>query len=454
MELDVSAPKVIPDGNESTKGDKPFASPQIPRTREAFPLRIVRKRLIRGLKLGLDTLLPKAILITLVLAICGVLVYRMSWPFLAAWITRNGIATPDIYERAIRYDAKNAEYHFVLGKIYNYSTQYLNLSRAGEEYEAAVGLNPDRAAYWLELSKYYEQTRNVERSRYAMQMALRTDPNYAQTHWAAANLYIRMDDLKAADLELRRTADLDTSYLTKVLDLAWRFYEDPHKIMSTYVPNTMEANRLALDYFVSRESEEGASLAWNRLKMFDTKPQEHFGYINYLVSLNKPHEAWQVFRNGQNPSASLLYNGSFETEPLNGGFDWRFSSTEAAEARRDTTTSKDGRASFLVAFKGNENVNYARVWHWLPVHKGRSYELTFWMKTEGITTNEGIFVEVDGKSSEKQVGSTHWQQFTIPFKATSDLVTVSLRRVPSKKFDNLFAGKVWLDAFSLAEVGQ
>jgi hypothetical protein len=136
---------------------------------------------------------------------------------------------------------------------------------------------------------------------------------------------------------------------------------------------------------------------------------------------------------------------------MNGGFDWRFASSEHAEARRDTTTAKDGLASFLVAFDGKENPDYAQVSHWLPVDKGRHYELTFWMKTEAISTNEGMFMDVDGQSSEKQLGTTYWQQFTIPFTATSDLASVRLRRVPSKKFDNLLKGKVWLDAFALTE---
>ena len=81
--------------------------------------------------------------------------------------------------------------------------------------------------------------------------------------------------------------------------------------------------------------------------------------------------------------------------------------------------------------------------------KGKQYKLSFWMKTEAISTNEGMFVEVDGQTSEKQVGTTYWQQFTIPFTATGDLVTVRLRRVPSKKFDNLLQGKVWVDDFVL-----
>ena len=412
--------------------------------------------LIRDWEIQVNTWPRKIIAITLVLVTCGTLIYHTWWLFLAAWITRDPLnADAAVYERAVKYDPQNADYHYRLGRIYNYSTQYMNIRRAGEEFETAARLNPYRTQHWQELSKYYEQEGNLERCRYAMKMALERDPNYAQTHWSAANLYIRLNDLKAADFELRRTADLDVSYLTQVLDLVWRFYEDPDRIMATHVPNTHDANLTALGYFISQKSEHGAAIAWEKLKTFETKPQERFGYIEYLVSLNRPHDAWQVFSYPQavkpGDSDALIFNPSFETEPMNGGFDWRFSSSEHAEARRDTTTAKEGLASFLVTFDGKENPDYANVSHWLPVDKGRHYELTFWMKTEAISTNEGMFVDVDGQASEKQLGTTYWQQFTIPFTATADLVSVRLRRVPSKKFDNLLKGKVWLDSFALTE---
>src|SRR6185503_12784795 len=178
---------------------------------------------------------------------------RTWWLFLAAWITRGNPTEPAIYERAIKYDPHNADYHFVLAQLYNYSTQNLNIERAGEEYEAAVRLNPYRTNNWLELSKYYEQQKNIDGARNAMKMGLERDPNYALTHWAAANLYIRLNELKSADLELRRTADLDVSYLTQVLDLVWQFYEDPDRIMATHVPNTHVANLTALNYFIAQK---------------------------------------------------------------------------------------------------------------------------------------------------------------------------------------------------------
>ena len=356
-----------------------------------------------------------------------------------------------IYERAIRYDPENADYHFVLGQIYNYSTEHLNINRAREEYEAAVRLNPDRSAHWLELSKYHEQQGNIEGARHAMIMALEKDPNYAQTHWAAANLYIRIGDLRAADLELRRSADLDVSYVAQVLDLVWRFYGDPLKILSVHVPNTKAANLRALDFFMSKKSEQGAALAWQRLKISDTTPRERFSYMDYLVTIGKTHEAWKVF---SFPSADLepLFNSSFETEPMNGGFDWHFETSDTAAAQRDTTEAKDGAASFIVSFSGRENVNYNQLWHWLPIDEGKQYVLKFWMKTDGISTDEGMFVDVDGHASPKQTGTKAWQEYTIPFVAKSDLATVRLRRLPSRKFDNLLKGKVWVDDFSLVRV--
>jgi hypothetical protein len=401
-------------------------------------------------EIELNTWPRKIIAITLTLGICGFMFYQTWWLFIAAWITRDGVPDPEIYERAVAYDPENADYRFTLAQIYNYSTEHLDLERARQHYLAAVRLNPYRASHWLELSKFYEQEGDAEGARSAMTKGLEMDPNYAQTHWSAANLFIRLGDLTAADFELRRTADLDVSYLTQVLDLVWRFYEDPEMIVQTHVPNTKDANLSAMNYFIGQDSDLGARLSWDRLQTFNTVPQERFGYVNYLVNKGQPHDAHEVFAGSD--QIVELFNGGFESNPMNGGFDWRYSSWEHAEARRDTTQSKEGFASFLIEFDGEENVGYSHVWQWLPVNRGSNYELSLWMRTEAISTDEGVFVEVDGQRSEAPLGTTYWQEFTIPFTASSDLVTVRVRRTPSEKFDNLLGGKVWLDAFQLVAV--
>jgi tetratricopeptide (TPR) repeat protein len=411
----------------------------------------VSNPLIVDWELQLNTRPRKAIAIILILVTSGALVYRTWWLFLAAWITRDFKDDPAIYERAISYDPNNAEYHFLLAQIYNSKTAVLDLKRAGEEFKEAVRLNPNRTLQWQELAKWYESEMQIDAARDAVRKAIETDPNYGKTHWFAANLYLRIGDMKEADFELRRAADLDTpGYLPQVLDLVWRFYEDPDLIVASHVPNSKDANLIALNYFISKQSERGATLAWARLKTFETAVPERFPYIDYLVRLGKPHDAWQIFSFPLPPVA--FYNGSFETETLGAGFDWRISSNDDAEARRDTTVAKEGLSSLLVSFSGKQNIDYSGVAHDLVVQKGKAYNLTFSMKTEGISTNEGVYVEVDGQASEKQLGTTHWQEFRIPFTASADLVTVRLRRVPTNKFDNLLKGKVWLDGFDLAGI--
>ncbi len=395
----------------------------------------------------------KIVAIAVVLVTFGPLLYHTGYLFLAAWITRSKTMDPAIYERAVKYDPKNPEYHYLLAQIYNYSTQYLNMDRAREEYELAVRYNPDRSQYWQDLSKFYEQTGDTARSRAAMSKALEKDPNFALRHWSAANLYVRLGDQKAADQELRRAADLDPSYVIQVLDLVWAVYGDPDLVLASHIPNTKPANLVALNFFVGHDSIRGAELAWQRLRSFDVNREARFRYIDYLIEQNHAHEAWDVFTFGQkNPPA--FFNGDFETELINGGFDWRISSTDDAEVRRDTTTVKEGLGSLQFTFSGKQNPNYGDVWHYLPVERNHAYELKFWMKTDTITSSEGVYVSVDGVNSEKQTGTSYWRQFTIPFTATSNLVRVTLRRDESKKLDNLLKGRLWLDGFNIAEVPQ
>jgi hypothetical protein len=404
-------------------------------------------------EIELNTWPRKLIAIGLTLGVCGFMFYQTWWLFLAAWITRDGTPDPAIYERAIQYDPENADYRFTLAQIYNYSTQYLDLEKAREQYEAAARLNPYRSAHWLELSKYYEQDGEADRAREAMLKALETDPNYAQTHWSAANLYLRLGDYEAADYQMRRAADLDVAYLTQVLDLVWRFYGDPELIMRTHVPNTKDANQIALGYFIGQDNAVGADLAWARLEGFRTEPPERFGYVEYLLRRGLPDDAYTVFGHRM-PAEDVagVFNGGFETDPMNGGFDWQYSSTANEEVRRVTTEPKDGFGSLRIEFGGEANVNYQRVSHRLSVDAGQSYQLRFWMRTEGISTDQGVYVEIEGQRSDAPLGTAYWQEFVIPFTATSDLAVIRVRRSPSEKLDNQIEGTVWLDEFSLEPV--
>ena len=156
----------------------------------------------------------RIIAITFTLGICGLMFYQTWQLLLAPWLTRDGVSDSEIYERAAACGPDNADYRFTLAQIYNYWTEHLNLDKVREQYLASVRLNPCRGSHWLELSKFYEQKGDAEGPRSAIAKGLEMCPNFAQTHWSAANLLIRLGDLTPADFELRRTLGLDVSYLT------------------------------------------------------------------------------------------------------------------------------------------------------------------------------------------------------------------------------------------------
>jgi O-antigen ligase len=392
--------------------------------------------------------------IVMILLALAVLV-RTSGPFMGAWFVRGARPDPASYRQALDWDPGNAEYHFRLGELHHLAIPYRDPDLAGAHYRTAVELNPERTAYWQALARLEEETRRAPEAAKAMTRALETDPNDAATRWAAGNLYLRLGDLEAADRELARAAALDPAYVRPVLDLAWTFYGDPARTMETFVPNTRQGSLIALSHFLGLSNDTGAALAWERVRSLPTEQAERLGYVDFLVSRGRTSEAWEVFlgETGEPPRPVLpeVFNGSFERETLNGGFDWRYAPPGRTEVRRDTTQSRDGGASLLIRFRGEENLDYRGVSHWLAVEEGQAYELTFWMRTEGISTDRGVYVEVDGQTSPPVLGTTFWEQFRIPFRASGDLVTIRVRRDPSRRFDNLLSGRVWLDLFELAE---
>jgi hypothetical protein len=84
--------------------------------------------------------------------------------------------------------------------------------------------------------------------------------------------------------------------------------------------------------------------------------------------------------------------------------------------------------------------------------------LRFARKSRGLTTDQGVSVEVFGyackglyRSSDPVLGTQPWAVETIEFQVPEgcEAVAVRLRRRESLKFDNKILGDYWLDSVSL-----
>jgi hypothetical protein len=153
----------------------------------------------------------------------------------------------------------------------------------------------------------------------------------------------------------------------------------------------------------------------------------------------------------------LLYNGGFEAEPTGVALDWRIQPSTQYDVERDPGMPHRGKYSLRVSFHGDDNIALTNVIQTVLLKPG-TYRLSFWIKTDGLTTNEGPRVEVLATSTQDRLlrtdpflGTIAWsevsQHFTVDRKTQSGVVR--LVRNPSVKFDNKIAGTLWIDDLRL-----
>ncbi len=64
--------------------------------------------------------------------------------------------------------------------------------------------------------------------------------------------------------------------------------------------------------------------------------------------------------------------------------------TRGVQATFDSTEKHSGEHSLRLVFDGSRNVNFSDVCHVLQVQPGTSYRFSAWVRTQGLTTDQGI----------------------------------------------------------------
>ena len=152
-------------------------------------------------------------------------------------------------------------------------------------------------------------------------------------------------------------------------------------------------------------------------------------------------------------SRSALANGDFERPLTPSPLDWRLASSPAYSIRLAEGEGFEASAALRIDFKGTENLNFSGVRQQVVVEPGLEYELSFRLRSEDLTTEQGIYLEVVEAAGSRRLmetepilGTTSWTAYGGKFfLADGSTVWIRLRRQPSRRIDNLFRGHIWLD---------
>jgi len=333
-------------------------------------------------------------------------------------------------------------------------------------YQNATRLSPHDAQFWADLGAAYDWAGRSNDALDAFQRAQRLFPNSPEINWRLANFYVRVGKIAEALHTLRMVLQEDGTAGRRVFTLATNATHDRNALLEMLPPQPSIFFDY-LNFLIERGDLVGAEEVWARVLQLDL-PFDLRGAFPYLDGLIQHAETAQLLKTWSTlaqrfpaqvqrpaPSSNLVINGSFETDILNGGLDWRILPTEGAVVTLDSAGVFEGAHALRITFDGSRNIDYGHVFQYVPVHVKTQYRFSGHMRVQEITTDSGPRFQVCdaydmGKifvSSENLVGTSDWSEQHAEFTTLADtrLLLVRVVRSVSNKLDNQIVGTVWID---------
>jgi len=401
------------------------------------------------------------------------------WAF-RLWMGERVAATDptiDGYARALAWNPYSDEYHAILGEGYLDRVEGFDLDAAIREFQHAIELRPGVWTYHTALAGALEMRGDFAGVEESFRKAQELNPNNATLHWRVGNYFMRRNELDRAIGQLRAAVELEPERLGLAADRLSAMGAPVEEIGEKLVPPNRPELLAFLNFTLKRlESEPGRAdaLCWKTWNRWLKAPAVRtfrisglFRYIQWLIRQSELDKAREVWRTGLHeaelkvPDRSIVFNGGFETDTLGGGFDWVIPKYKEVYYEFDRATRFKGGTSLRIDFSGQSNLAFHGPRQTVILPAG-TFELTYVVKSEGITSDQGIYVYVrsfeDSRvlaQSGKVKGTREWLRVKCDFRIDRPTaVELAFERDRSEKFNNLLGGSVWIDEVKINPIAE
>ena len=187
-------------------------------------------------------------------------------------------------------------------------------------------------------------------------------------------------------------------------------------------------------------------------------PETGLQYAHFLLAQKRIAESISVWQEYQ-PLDGMV-NAGFENQISQLGFDWRYWGDKDGgwTIERVNLEALEGDHSLRISFAGRENISFQNIYQIVPVTPQKRLRLNYAWKSDGITTDQGPFIEIAGydlnevfQSGPMMTGTHGWRKESIEFQAPVGCraALVRVRRRPSHRFDSKIKGSLYLDDFRI-----
>jgi tetratricopeptide (TPR) repeat protein len=416
---------------------------------------------------------PRTCVFVVVVLFSGILTFFSGKAYLAAqW---NASPNPELWLKAVRLEPGNAEYWARVGLSRQGDLSPGGIHEAVRYLQRATQLNPRSSDLWMELADVYQTSGDPVRAQEAYEKAQSNYPISSEVAWRYGSFLLYEGKLSDGHTEIQQAISIDPSLTQSAIAECWQSNPSVASIVDKVLPARSDYYVAAIDFFLSQNLLSPALAVWNRqlalglpIKMRDAIP-----LVDALINqdrLDVAQQTWQQMLKAANwpedpnNDESLIFNGRFERDITNGGFDWRQVLVSGARLAFDSRIAHAGSRSFRVQFDGRENLDFQNLFQYVLVQSKTSYHFSAYVRTEGISTDSGIRFEILDPRHPSQVqiitpniiGTNPWTQLHADLMTGSDtdLLKITLRRIPSWKFDNKLSGTAWVDDVALTPVKE
>lgn len=414
----------------------------------------------------------RALILLLALVVFGLISFQAGKAALAAHLARS--SRPEGKLRAAELEPGNGEYWDRLGLFREYDFDNANLPLAIEYYKKAIERNPRSDLYWMQLASAYEMAGDMSHAREDYEHARQVYPISAEVAWNYGNFLLRQSQFDQGFAEIHRAVLTDPSLIPLAISRCWRSSPDVDKLLTAVLPRNVNAYFQAEDFLSGVHEASAALKVWKRLlSLREQLPLERvFPLMDELIQQDRAEDSKEVWHEATRAAGmtgadsagqSLVWNGGFESDVVNGGLDWRELPLFGAGFAADTTTFRTGSRSLRVEFEGGSNLDFYHLQQYVPVEPNKRYHFRAYLRTDQITTESEIHFSIYDPHwppdrrvrTNGLVGTQPWTalEADVATDAGTHFLVIQLRRIPSRLFDNKLSGTAWVDDVSLTPLG-
>lgn len=425
---------------------------------------ILKKKKETGIK-------PNFFIKTVSIVISIVLVIFLIRPVLSEYFSANIIKfNENDLLLASSITNEDARYHYLLGLLYYAAHDKSGIDQAINRYLLSLKREPSNGKTWLALARAYMDNNNMEHAEYAVRRAVDTERNNPRIIWEAGVFLLLLDEAEDAIKLFRRYISMIPSEQENVYAICYTMGVEPRHILSNLIPEDYNFHKRYMRFLINNKLLNESYEAWENIKALNPERPEYLNYSDFLIEMGeikKGRIIWddfvkrfRILRNAKSTD-ELLWNGDFELEIENGGFDWKIGRADGVRVFRDKDIKMKEYASLSAIFDGKHNPGIYIARQIVPVERKQSYKVTGYIRTENLTTRNGVFIEVAGykcnpfsKTTEVFTGTNLWRRIELEFAIPDNCTTISvgIKRESSEKFDNKIGGNIWVDSISMTPI--